>query len=320
MTDVASTMNPDPPEADPRAADSPRNPAPRPSGKPDWLRKPLVHGDSPVRRAVKGLRLHTVCEEARCPNRHECWGSGHTATFMILGEVCTRGCGFCNVATGRPGPTDPGEPRRVAEAVGLMGLRFAVITMVTRDDLPDGGAGAMAETVRAIRERQPGCRVEVLPSDFDGNSEALDILLAAGPEVVGHNLETVRRLTPSVRARAEYDRSLEFLRRAHERRPDLVIKSALMVGLGETRAEVLQAMDDLRGAHTDVLAIGQYLQPGRKHLPVQRYWTPEEFESLRREALARGFAHCESGPWVRSSYRADVMYAAAIRARSGAPE
>ncbi|MBP7276346.1 MAG: lipoyl synthase [Kiritimatiellae bacterium] len=288
---------------------------PMTGGKPEWLRKPLVHGDSAVRRAVKGLRLHTVCESARCPNRHECWGAGHTATFMILGDICTRGCGFCNVAAGRPEPPDPEEPQRVARAVGIMGLQFAVLTMVTRDDLPDGGAGAMANTVRSIRAQNPGCRVEVLPSDFDGNSEALDMLLASSPEVVGHNLETVRRLTPSVRSRAQYDRSLEFLRRTHERRPDLIRKSALMVGLGESREEVWQTMDDLRRVHTDVLAIGQYLQPSRKHLPVARYWTPEEFDSLRQEALQRGFAHCESGPWVRSSYRADVVYAAALQAR-----
>ena len=288
---------------------------PIPKGKPEWLRKALVHGDSPVRRTVKGLKLHTVCEEARCPNRHECWGRGQTATFMILGSICTRACGFCNVTTGRPGAADPHEPDRVAEAVNQMGLKYAVITMVTRDDLPDGGAGAMAETVRAIRAGNPGCRVEVLPSDFNGRSESLDVLLDAAPEVVGHNLETVRRLTPSVRSRAEYEGSLEFLRRTHERRPDLVSKSALMLGLGETRDEVLEALDDLRRAHTEVLAIGQYLQPSKAHRPVQRYWTPEEFETLKGEAMSRGFAHCESGPWVRSSYRADMMYESAMRAK-----
>lgn len=284
--------------------------------KPEWLRKDLVHGDSAVRRSVKGLHLHTVCEEARCPNLHECWGRGKTATFMILGSVCTRSCKFCNVATGRPGTVDAQEPERVAEAVSQMGLMFAVITMVTRDDLPDGGAGAMADTVRAIRSRNPGCKVEVLTSEFDGRSEALDILLAASPEVVGHNLETVRRLTPAVRSRAKYEQSLEFLRRSHERRPDLVTKSALMLGLGETRDEVLESMDDLRRAHTEVLAIGQYLQPSREHLPVQQYWTPDEFEELRGEALRRGFAHCESGPWVRSSYRADAMYESAMKAKT----
>ena len=294
--------------------------APRaPRGKPEWLRKPLVHGDSPVRRVVKGLRLHTVCEEARCPNRHECWGAGRTATFMILGGTCTRRCGFCSVATGRPCAADPAEPERVAEAVAAMELSFAVVTMVTRDDLGDGGAGALAETVRTIRSRVPGCRVEVLPSDLGGVRANLEALMAATPDVLGHNLETVRRLTPRVRSGASYDRSLEFLRRAREIAPRGVTKSAMMVGLGETLDDLKGAMDDLRAADVDVLAIGQYLQPTRMNLPVQRYWTPDEFAVLREEALRRGFAHCEAGPWVRSSYKADAMYAAAVAARAASP-
>ncbi|MBU4460099.1 MAG: lipoyl synthase, partial [Verrucomicrobia bacterium] len=239
-----------------------------PRGKPEWLRKPLVHGDSPVRRVVKGLRLHTVCEEARCPNRHECWGAGRTATFMILGETCTRRCGFCSVATGRPAAADPAEPDRVAEAVAAMELTFAVITMVTRDDLDDGGAEALARTVTAVRARVPGCRIEVLPSDLGGDRSNLEILMAARPDVLGHNLETVRRLTDRVRSGADHDRSLEFLRRAREISPAGVTKSAMMVGLGETFEEVCGAMDELRGVDVDVLAVGQYLQPTRTHLPV----------------------------------------------------
>jgi lipoic acid synthetase len=290
-----------------------------PRGKPEWLRKPLVHGDSPVRRVVKGLRLHTVCEEARCPNRHECWGAGRTATFMILGETCTRRCGFCSVATGRPAAADPAEPDRVAEAVAAMELTFAVITMVTRDDLDDGGATALARTVTAVRSRVPGCRVEVLPSDLGGDRSNLEVLMAARPEVLGHNLETVRRLTDRVRSGANHDRSLEFLRRAREISPAGVTKSAMMVGLGETFEEVCGAMDELRAVDVDVLAIGQYLQPTRAHLPVQRYWHPDEFAALRDEALRRGFAHCEAGPWVRSSYKADAMYAAAVARRTAHP-
>lgn len=285
-------------------------------GKPPWLRKRLVHGDSAVHRIVKGSGLNTVCEESRCPNRHECWAAGRTATFMILGDTCTRHCGFCNVATGRPASPDAGEPERVAQAVADMGLSFAVITMVTRDDLPDAGAGAMAQTVRAIRARTPGCRVEVLPSDLSGSIDHLAILIGASPEVIGHNLETVRRLTPQVRSGAKYDRSIEFLRRTRDMAPECVTKSAMMVGLGETEAEVLEAMDDLRAADVDVLAIGQYLQPTRRHLPVARYWTPESFDDLRSHALSRGFAHCEAGPWVRSSYKADAMFDSAVRARS----
>ncbi len=290
-----------------------------PRGKPAWLRKPLVHGGGAVQRTVHGLKLHTVCEEARCPNRNECWGHDRTATFLLLGDTCTRGCGFCSVRTGRPAPPDPGEPARVAEAVAHMGLGYVVLTMSTRDDLEDGGAGLLADTVRAIRARTPGCRVEVLASDFAGREASLAALLRAAPKVVGHNLETVRRLTPAVRSRASYEGSLTFLRRARALRPAGITKSALMLGLGETRDDVLAAFDDLRAADVDVVAVGQYLQPTRANLPVQRYWTPEEFADLKAEALRRGFVHCESGPWVRSSYRADAMYAAAAAARNAAP-
>ncbi len=276
--------------------------------KPSWLRKPLVHGDSAVHRAVKGLRLHTVCEEARCPNRHECWGARRTATFLLLGNRCTRNCRFCSVAPGRPLAPDPEEPARVADAVVRLGLSYAVVTMSTRDDLPDGGAAHMADTVRAIRRRLPTCRVEVLPSDFAGRHEAVETLAAAAPEVFGHNLETVRRLTPEVRPAADYERSLNVLRMARRFAPESAVKSAMMVGLGETWDEILAAMDDLRTAGVDLLAIGQYLRPTRAQTPVRRCWSPDEFAAMRGEALLRGFVACEAGPWVRSSYRADAMF------------
>jgi len=299
------------PEFDPAPAS-----AGPPRGKPPWLRKPLVVSDGTVARALRRGRLHTVCEEARCPNRRDCWQGERTATFMILGDRCTRNCRFCSVSAGRPSPPDPAEPERVADGVAALGLRYVVITMVARDDLPDGGAAAMAATVRAIRRRAGGCRVEVLPSDFGGRREAIAEVVAAQPVVYGLNLETVRRLTPAARSGSTYERSLAALRTVRELAPDLPTKSALMVGLGETPEEVRAAMDDLRAAGTDLLAIGQYLQPTRAQLPVRRYWTPEEFAALREEALRRGFAACEAGPWVRSSYRAEALYAAALAART----
>lgn len=299
------------PESDPASMS-----AGLPRRKPHWLRKPLVVSDGTVARALRRGQLHTVCEEARCPNRRDCWQGDRTATFMILGDRCTRNCRFCSVSAGRPSPPDPAEPERVADGVAALGLRYAVITMVARDDLPDGGAAAMAETVRAIRRRVPECRVEVLPSDFGGCRGAIAAVIAARPVVYGLNVETVRRLTPVARSGSTYERSLAALQTARELAPDLPTKSALMVGLGETMEEVCATMDDLRAAGTDLLAIGQYLQPTRAQLPVQRYWTPEEFAALRAEALRRGFAACEAGPWVRSSYRAEALYAAAVAARS----
>ncbi|MBX6395255.1 MAG: lipoyl synthase, partial [Alicyclobacillaceae bacterium] len=247
--------------------------------------------------------LHTVCEEARCPNIYECW-SNRTATFMILGRICTRACRFCAVTSGRPTELDLEEPGRVAEATVAMGLRHVVVTSVARDDLEDGGASIFAATIRAIRERAPWCSVEVLIPDFQGSESALRTVLEARPDILNHNVETVRRLSDRVRSRAKYERSLELLRRSKQIAPDIPTKSSIMVGVGETWEEILETMDDLRAVDCDILTVGQYLQPTRKHLPVDRYYTPEEFARLKEEGLKRGFRHVESGPLVRSSYHA----------------
>ncbi len=283
--------------------------------KPDWLRVRLS-GDkqfSEVRQLVKGQKLHTVCEEAMCPNIHECWGKHKTATFMILGEVCTRACRFCAVATGRPPAPDPDEPRRVAESVATMGLEHVVITMVTRDDLADGGAQAVADTVIAIREASPDCSVEVLVSDMQGDRDAIRVITESMPAVNSHNLETVRRLTQSIRSRSDYARSLSYLRFDNQIDREATTKSSLMLGLGETRDEILESMDDLRGVDVDVLNMGQYLQPTKTHAPVEKFWTPDEFGALKEEALSRGFSYCESAPLVRSSYHAGTQYAAFLK-------
>jgi len=274
--------------------------------RPAWLR--VKANDTPQYRRIKqlvhGESLHTVCEEAHCPNIGECWGRG-TATFLLLGDICTRSCGFCNIKTGRPGAVDNDEPRRVAETVHLMGLRHAVLTSVTRDDLPDGGAFIFAETVRRIHEMSPGCSVEVLIPDFRGNETALRTVMNAEPEILNHNVETVPRLYKRARPQAKYQRSLEVIRRAKAMRPASMTKSGLMVGLGERWEELLQVMDDLRAVDCDILTIGQYLQPSKHHLPIERYYTPAEFKLLQEEGLARGFRFVESGPLVRSSYHAD---------------
>jgi lipoic acid synthetase len=252
---------------------------------------------------MRGLELHTVCEEARCPNVGECWSRG-TATFMILGEVCTRACGFCAVKTGLPGGApDPDEPRRVADAVERMGLRHAVVTSVNRDDQPDGGAGIFAATIREVRARVPGCAVEVLVPDFKGRWDALQVVLDARPDVLNHNVETVPRLYREARAGASFPRSLELLGRS--KAAGLLTKSGVMVGLGEEPVEVEQTLRAIRGSGTDVLTLGQYLRPSLQHLPVRRYYSPEEFDALREFALALGFTHVESGPLVRSSYHAE---------------
>jgi lipoic acid synthetase len=252
---------------------------------------------------MQELKLNTVCEEARCPNIGECWHHG-TATFMILGDVCTRACGFCAVKTGLPGrPPDPEEPRRVADAVARMGLRHAVITSVNRDDQPDGGASIFAAVVREIRARLPGCAVELLIPDLKGDWEALGVVLASRPDVLNHNTETVPRLYRHVRPGASFARSLELLRRSRE--AGLLTKSGIMVGLGEEWEEVLDTLRAIRSAGTAVLTVGQYLRPSPSHLPIVRYWTPDEFARLRRFALDLGYAHVESGPLVRSSYHAE---------------
>ncbi len=273
--------------------------------RPAWIRAKAPQGPTyeRLRGLMRGLELHTVCEEAHCPNLGECWSRG-TATFMILGDVCTRACGFCAVKTGRPGaPPDVDEPRRVADAVRRMGLRHAVVTSVNRDDQADGGAGIFAATVRAVREAAPGCAVEVLVPDFKGRWEALDLVIAARPDVLNHNVETVPRLYRTARAGASFPRSLELLRRSKE--AGLLTKSGIMVGLGEEPAEVEETIRAIRAAGTDVLTVGQYLRPSPQHLPVRRYWSPEEFEALRALAQSLGFAHVESGPLVRSSYHAE---------------
>jgi lipoic acid synthetase len=284
--------------------------APGITRKPPWFKIRLNTSESyiGIKKLVRTEGLHTVCEEARCPNLHECWGTHGTASFMILGDVCTRRCRFCAVGTGLPLAVDVLEPMRVAASVMKMGLKHAHVTMVNRDDLPDGGASVMAATVRAIRVRAPGCSVEVLTSDFMGSREAIEKVVASAPDIVSHNVETVRRLTPRVRSRSSYDRSLEFLRIARELDQRAVVKSSIMLGLGETREEVLETLDDLRAADADIVNIGQYLQPARTNIPVQKYWTPDEFAELREAALQKGFLHCEAGPLVRSSYHAGEQY------------
>jgi lipoyl synthase len=273
--------------------------------RPKWLRAPAPAGENyrDLKGLIERLRLHTVCESAACPNVGECWNQ-RTATFMMLGNVCTRRCGFCAVQKGAPLPVDYDEPARIAEAVSLMGLKFAVITSVNRDDRPDGGAELFAMVIRAIRERVPGCGVEVLIPDFQGNLEAVETVMEARPDVLNHNTETVPRLYRQVRLGARYERSLEVLQHARRTRPDTPTKSGLMLGLGETPDEVLQVMRDLRAHQVSILTLGQYLRPSPKHLPIVRYVTPAEFEEFRIAGNAMGFAHVESGPLVRSSYHA----------------
>jgi lipoic acid synthetase len=272
--------------------------------KPDWLKIKVPKGKEyiGVRDVIERNRLHTICTSGQCPNKEECWGRG-TATFMILGNICTRSCKFCAVATGRPLPADLAEPRRVAESVNVMKLRHCVITSVDRDDLEDGGAAIWADTIRAIRELNPNTTMETLIPDFRGRKEFLQIVIDARPDVISHNLETVKRLTPQVRSAAIYERSLEVIGWIAE--SGIRSKSGIMVGLGETEGEVIQVMDDLRRVGCEVMTIGQYLQPTMKHLPVQEYIRPELFEKYRQIAVAKGFRHVESSPLVRSSYHAE---------------
>lgn len=277
--------------------------------RPPWLkvRFPVGGGGGNYERLrdlMRTQQLHTVCEEARCPNIGDCWSRG-TATFMILGETCTRSCGFCAVATGRPGVVDNGEPARVAVAIQQMGLRHAVITSVNRDELDDGGARIFAETIRWTRRLSPGTTIEVLIPDFRGDRGALETVLAAGPEILNHNTETVPRLYRRVRPQAVYERSLELLRRAREIDPATHTKSGVMVGLGETQDELLAVFRDLADQGVEILTVGQYLQPTPAHLPIERYWHPDEFAELKVAAQAMGFRHVEAGPLVRSSYHAE---------------
>ena len=286
------------------------------SRKPEWLKISLQTDPdfSELKKLMRGKGLHTVCEEARCPNIFDCWNR-RTATFMILGEVCTRNCGFCAVTSGMPSELDMAEPEKVADACVQMNLRHVVVTSVARDDLKDGGASIFAETIRAIRRKNPMTGVEVLISDFNGDPDDLQVVMDAEPDVLNHNIETVRRLSDRVRSRAKYDRSLELLRRAKAMKPQIPTKSSIMVGLGETMQELYEAMDDLRANQVEIVTFGQYLRPTARHLAVEKFYTPEEFGHLRDEGFKRGFAHVQSGPLVRSSYHADEQSAGAVARR-----
>ena len=286
--------------------------------KPDWLRVRFPAGESfeRLRGIMRDQSLHTVCEEARCPNIGECWSRG-TATFMILGDTCTRSCGFCAVKTGRPEFLDLAEPRRVALAIQSLSLKHAVITSVNRDELEDGGAAIFAETIRWTHRLCPETTIEVLIPDFKGNWDALAAVLDARPEILNHNTETVPRLYRVVRPQAVYERSLELLRRAKEIDPAALTKSGVMVGLGETREELLVVFGDLAAQGVDILTVGQYLRPTPQHLPIDRYWHPDEFADLKERALGMGFRHVESGPLVRSSYHAEEQAGQAIGRRRG---
>lgn len=286
--------------------------SPPPQRKPPWLRVKLPSGETffALKRLVREHRLHTVCEEAMCPNIGECWNQ-RSATFMLLGDTCTRSCGFCAVKTGRPGVIDAQEPERVAAAVATLGLRYAVITSVNRDDVPDGGSRIFAATIRAVRQQVPDCRIEVLIPDFKGNWEALAEVVTARPDVLNHNMESIARLYSTVRPQAKYERSLELLRRVKMLEPTMRTKSGLMVGLGEQPEEIVETMRDLCDSQCDLLTIGQYLRPSAQHLPVVRYYHPEEFAGLKRQGERLGFVHVEAGPLVRSSYHAAAQEAVA---------
>ena len=310
MTVVIDRLNPRHPEK----AHRPDQDIPR---KPDWIRvkAPVSREYAATRQVVRDFHLHTVCEEAACPNIGECWSKAH-ATMMIMGDTCTRACAFCNVKTGLPGPLDPDEPAHVAEAVKKLGLRHVVITSVDRDDLADGGAAHFAQTIAATHAKSSGTSVEVLTPDFLRKDGAIETVMAAKPEVFNHNLETVPRLYLTVRPGARYFASLRLLERAKELYPQGFTKSGLMVGLGEAREEIMQVMDDLRAAKVDFLTIGQYLQPTRKHAKLERFWTPEEFAGLEQVARAKGFLMVSATPLTRSSYHADSDFEALKAARA----
>jgi lipoic acid synthetase len=277
-----------------------------PRRRPPWIKVRAPSGETyqNVKDLMRSKELHTVCEEAQCPNIGECWGSG-TATFLMMGDTCTRSCGFCDIKTGRPSPLDWAEPNRIAQSVRAMNLRHVVITSVNRDDRPDGGAPIFAMVIRRIRQLQPGCSIEVLIPDFKGSEMALKIVMDAQPEILNHNVETVKRLFKKVQPQDSYDWALDTLRNAKHMDPLVLTKSGIMLGLGETFEEVVETMQDLADIDVDILTIGQYLQPSRKHLPIERYYTPAEFDKLREIGLEMGFKWVESGPLVRSSYHAD---------------
>src|SRR5213075_191876 len=294
--------------------------APRvPKPKPEWLKARAPMGDNyhELKKLARKLELHTVCESAQCPNIGECWNH-RTATFMLLGNLCTRRCGFCAVPKGRPGPIDWDEPRRVAEAVATLDLRHAVVTSVNRDDDNIGGAKIFAETIREIRHAAPGCRIEVLIPDFQGIEAALRIVLDAKPDVLNHNTETVPRLYRAVRSGARYERTLKLLEDAKKITPGTVTKSGVMVGLGESSEELIEVFHDLGSRGVDILTVGQYLRPSKDHLPIARFYTPDEFVYIKNEALKYGFRHVESGPMVRSSYHAHEHVEPTPRQDSGA--
>ncbi len=280
--------------------------------RPEWLKVRLPGGENynELKGLMRGLDLHTVCESARCPNIAECWQQ-RTATFMILGNTCTRSCGFCAVPSGRPEPIDMDEPRRVAEAAERMELRYAVITSVNRDDANDGGAGVFAKTIKEIRARLPECKIEVLIPDFCGDWNALKVVMDAAPDVLNHNTETVPRLYRFARKGAEYRQTLQLFVESKRLAPKIPTKTGLMAGLGETRAELMRTIRDIREQDVNILTVGQYLQPTKAHLPVARFYTPEEFAEIKQEAMSLGFAHVESGPLVRSSYHAHEQQQAA---------
>ena len=288
------------------------NETPKPQRRPSWIKVRNIHDVNDNYRTLKGLmrrkELHTVCEEARCPNIGECWGSG-TATFLIMGDICTRSCHFCDVKTGRPLPMDWEEPERVAQAVRPINLKHVVITSVNRDERADGGAPIFAACINRIREVQPGCSIEVLIPDFKGSRDALKIVMDARPEILNHNVETVERLFRTIQPQDKYEWAKATLTNAKQMAPDLLTKSGIMVGLGETWDELLATLQDLHSWGVDILTIGQYLQPTRKHWPIERYYTPEEFAQLKQVGTEMGFRWVESGPLVRSSYRADQQVA-----------
>jgi lipoyl synthase len=293
--------------------------SPRPRRRPDWIKVRVPKGQNYefLKDLMRSKQLHTVCEEAMCPNIGECWGSG-TATFLIMGDTCTRSCGFCDIKTGRPAPLDWEEPERVAEAVRRMNLRHVVITSVNRDERKDGGAPIFALLIQRIREVQPGCSIEVLIPDFKGNAESLKIVMDARPEILNHNVETVPRLFRKVQPQDHYEWAMATLGNAKRMQPEVLTKSGIMLGLGEKFEEVVNVMRDLASLKVDILTIGQYLQPSQKHLPIERYYRPEEFESLKEIGLELGFRWVESGPLVRSSYHAEQQVRALSSIYQGA--